>query len=392
MTVLKVIANKSAAALAFAALVAIQTSVGLVYRFSQQTNGSYAFSQASALAISEVIKFFIAAVMFHHSMRDRSDYPSPGVGTRTSRLRNLYAELRAQLSNRLLALLAGLALSYAINNHVAFALYQLADPGTIQLVKSGSTFISAIFLCLALGRHVSKLQWLAILLQASGLISTQYREDSDATVQPLCTYSFLLLSTTITSVNSCWNDYLCKNYSASLPAQNMGLYASGAVINIVIFCFKSAFGDEPGFFAGYNNPLALVVILLNSCIGVAITFVYKYADAVIKSIAGSVTTALLVVLSAILFGAKITVLTGTGSLIIFISTYIYMVHAPIPAATQRRDGRQAQALVTASSDTDLKTKGPTATQLKPRRRIKLAVCFGVCLIVVLTTLAVPGER
>ena len=43
--------------------------------------------------------------------------------------------------------------------------YKLADPGTIQLVKSGVTFITALVMMVVLNTAISKTQWVAIAVQ-----------------------------------------------------------------------------------------------------------------------------------------------------------------------------------------------------------------------------------
>ena len=50
-----------------------------------------------------------------------------------------------------------------------FVAYKLADPGTIQLLKSGVTLITALVMLFALGTRIVKLQWIAIVIQAGTL-------------------------------------------------------------------------------------------------------------------------------------------------------------------------------------------------------------------------------
>jgi hypothetical protein len=56
-----------------------------------------------------------------------------------------------------------------------------------------------------------------------------------------------------------------------------------------------------GFFEGYDTVSAKMVIICNAMIGLAISAVFKYADAVIKTFATAVVTVLLVIFSAIYF-------------------------------------------------------------------------------------------
>lgn len=56
----------------------------------------------------------------------------------------------------------------------------------------------------------------------------------------------------------------------------MVLYCAGASLNFIIHVIVSIVkSDEPGFFVGYDNAGAIMVVLSNVFIGLAITAVYK---------------------------------------------------------------------------------------------------------------------
>jgi drug/metabolite transporter (DMT)-like permease len=69
--------------------------------------------------------------------------------------------------------MVSLAVGYAVNNHLAFRLFTLSDPGTINLVKSSSSVVSAIVLWQFANRNPKRLQWVAIGYQMIGLIISQ---------------------------------------------------------------------------------------------------------------------------------------------------------------------------------------------------------------------------
>jgi hypothetical protein len=56
------------ALLAFFGLVVIQSSVGIIYKFAAAGSGSYAFSEAGSLAMSELTKFFMSIAFLYYSM------------------------------------------------------------------------------------------------------------------------------------------------------------------------------------------------------------------------------------------------------------------------------------------------------------------------------------
>jgi drug/metabolite transporter (DMT)-like permease len=155
-----------------------------------------------------------------------------------------------------------------------FVLFRLADPGTIQLIKSGTILITAVVMILALGTNIAGTQWIAICMQVCGIVITQYNPSGGATYSIL-TYGLLLFHTTMSAVSSVFNQILCKN-EGSLHAMNMTLYSSGTVINLALHVMVRILNeDEPGFFTGYGSFGAIMVIVSNVFIGLAMTAVYK---------------------------------------------------------------------------------------------------------------------
>lgn len=175
-----------------------------------------------------------------------------------------------------------------------FLSYKMADPGTIQLTKSGVTLITALVMIATLNQQVSKTQWMAIAmqvrlnpqisreqstdklpLQLSGLIVTQYQPGKGA-LYPLDTYALLLFQVFLSASSGVYNQVLLKADDSSLHANNMILYASGTIVNFVChITIKCVSSNEPGFFEGYGSIHAILVIMSNVFIGLAITAVYK---------------------------------------------------------------------------------------------------------------------
>jgi hypothetical protein len=140
------------------------------------------------------------------------------------------------------------------------------------------------------------------------------------------------MSVTITALSGCINDHITKSFKLPLHAINVYLYSFGFLFNILAFFWVSLSDPtSPGLFEGYDG-IAMTVVLCNCLIGLAITFVYKYADAVIKTIAQTVSTGVLLFISAILFGAPLGVLPVVGVLVVFVSAYLYFVVGSGPLA------------------------------------------------------------
>ena len=145
----------------------------------------------------------------------------------------------------------------------------------------------------------------------------------------------------MSAVSGVYNEALLKGVNASLHAQNMALYAAGFVINIGLYIItKILKRDEPGIFQGFDSLGAFLVILSNVFIGLATTAVYKCkpqdsksdaplmnpsdADALIKCFSTAISTAILLYLSPIFFGASTSFLVLPGTVIIFIASWLYL--------------------------------------------------------------------
>jgi len=141
-------------------------------------------------------------------------------------------------------------------------------------------------------------------------------------------------SVTLTAISSTANAYIIKTSAKdiSLPLQNIVLYGAGVFMNFQVFALSYAgflYGSNgKGFFEGYDNPFACLVIFCSGMIGVAITFVYKYGDAVIKCFATVLSSMLLLVFSALFFDLDVTVTSISGCMIVFTASYVYMIISP----------------------------------------------------------------
>merc|ERR1719296_456909 len=89
-----------------------------------------------------------------------------------------------------------------------------------------------------------------------------------------------------------------------------------------------------GFFHGYDNLLAIGVVFSNAMIGLAITAVYKYADAVTKCIASDITAVNLCIISAIFFNLTPSVTMWCGVIVVCFAVHLYTSAAPPPQPKQ----------------------------------------------------------
>lgn len=341
-------------ALACLGQVVIQTIVGVLYKASQAVGGGFKYSTTSAITIAEFIKLCLSA-LFHYR-----ENQNDGGGA--------IAAMQAQLSWAAVVRIWLLSFLYAFNNQLSFFTYMLADPGTIFLFKAASTLIVAVVQCTFIGKKFKGEQWRAMMLQGCGMIVVQYDPCKAMTIYSPLAYGCMFLSTLVTALTSVCNEYFLKEYNITMNIQNMVLYAGGVWMNLVAFLFipnPNSNQAALGFFDGYSSPLPIAVVASNALIGLAITAVYKYADAVTKCIAQDITAVILCIISSFFFGLRATVVTWCGVFVVTFSVYLYMEagQSPAPANTPASpvsSGTSSTPKAAAASD-----KGPD--EMLPKR-------------------------
>ena len=76
-----------------------------------------------------------------------------------------------------------------------------------------------------------------------------------------------------------------------------------------------------GFLEGYT-PVAALLVLFQAFHGLAVTLVYKYADAIVKNFANSSVMAILIVISYLYFALQTTIHSWLGIIIAADSTWL----------------------------------------------------------------------
>lgn len=311
--------------LAALGLVSVSTSTGILYKVSQTATGGFRYSTTSALAIAEFLKLLMSSCL-HIGDSQRRD---PDVG----KVRAAIVSARSQLSWNACAqiwLLAGL---YALNNQLSFYVYILADPGTINLFRAGSTIIVAAIQCICVGKRFSAEQWRALFLKGVGMVVVQYNPCNGSARYRNIAYILMTFSTMLTALCAAWNEHMLKHYNIGVNVQNIVLYSGGAVMNLLaFFCLPNPNSSEAsiGFWDGYSDPAALGVVFLNAVIGLAITAVLKYADAITKCIAMDITAVLLCIVSSLFFELQPSFTMWCGIIVVCFAVHAYTCAKEVP--------------------------------------------------------------
>ena len=144
------------------------------------------------------------------------------------------------------------------------------------------------------------------MIQIFGIIPVIASSDSSSDNTAGLSYepkSMLLMFFTIAlaSVNTVYNAKVIKDLTLPIAVQNIVLYTFGVATNLAGYAWFQLIGDENNnqrsFFNGYDNPGVIFLLVLNSFVGIAITVIYKYGGAVLKTLSSPFSSAVLVYIS-----------------------------------------------------------------------------------------------
>jgi hypothetical protein len=164
-----------------------------------------------------------------------------------------------------------------------------------------------------------------------GLAISQFgATGTNAPLLSLGSYAVLIISLTITSICSVYNDKVLKDHAdvASLHTVNALLYAVGALLNGLVYLFSSSSTmARPSFFSGFERPFTWIVLFFNTVIGIVVSAVYKYADATIKTFASACATSVLLLINIIANNQEFKIVVVLACITVFIATYLYATNS-----------------------------------------------------------------
>ena len=286
------------------------------FKLSQQ-EGVYNYNTKSAMAVIEFVKFTLSLTQVVWCNNGNFE---ACVETFRGVKRQVYLSYMF------------LAASYAVYNQSIFYVMTLVDPGTFGLLKSFSPGVVALINFTWFGRRMTKSQVLCLMIQIFGIVPVTATPTKSGIVQVHYGVLSIMIMTIIVffgAFNTVFNASVVKSESLEHPVhvQNSILYTFGFFCNMLFYCATRR-PDNNSFFSGYRNFNVLVVILLNSTAGITVSMVYKYGDAVLKTLAQPVVSAILLFLSNILFNIQLDIIKVSGAGTVILSTMLYLSLPP----------------------------------------------------------------
>ncbi|XP_028794735.1 CMP-sialic acid transporter 1-like isoform X2 [Neltuma alba] len=279
-----------------------------------QSNGGYKYDYATVPFLAEVFKLAVSTGLLWKKFQ-KSSLPKMTTEWKT------------------VALYPIPSIIYLIHNNVQFATLAYVDTSTYQIMGNLKILTTGILFRLFLGRKLSNLQWMAIVLLAVGTTTSQLKGHGETSRDslfsaPIQGYMLGALSACLSALAGVYTEYLMKKNNDNFYWQNIQLYTFGAIFNmarLLLDDFRGGFEKGPWWqriFNGYTITTWMVVLNLGST-GLLVSWLMKYADNIVKVYSTSMAMLLTMTVSIFLFNFKPTLQLFLGIIICMMSLHMY---------------------------------------------------------------------
>ena len=246
------------------------------------------YMTSTAVLVSEVLKLAIAsaACFFFDS------------GASWARFRNV---LQTDASSDWLKLAVPSVL-YTVQNSLQYAAMGELSAPVFQVLYQMKIITTAVFSVLLLGRHITGMQWAAVVSLTVGVALVQMsQQDGSGGSNSLLGFFYVACGCVTSGFAGVYFEMVLKASKASIWIRNIQLSVIGIFMaSLGCLVRDSQQVSERGFFAGYNG-LVWGTIACQAAGGLIVAIVVKYADNVIKNFATSLSILLSALLSEWLF-------------------------------------------------------------------------------------------
>lgn len=185
-----------------------------------------------------------------------------------------------------------------------------------------------------LKKQLSKLQWVALVVLFVGVSIVQLQPEnvhkSPVAVEqnPIVGLAAVITACIMSGFAGVYFEKILKGTQQSVWLRNVQLGGIGTVVGYITMVLTDRKQvEEKGFFFGYDSWVWFV-ILLQSCGGLIVAVVVKYADNILKGFATSAAIILSCVGSVFIFAFSLSLEFCIGASLVITSTYMYSKFVP----------------------------------------------------------------
>lgn len=316
-----------------------QTLLVLIIRYSKISNSDN-YLTSVAVTMSEFLKIIFALTLeaknnLQTQQNDNPSIESDGSKCNSSKkIFHLWGLMSKSLISKEGSLLIIPAILYLIQNNLIFlALSNLSVP-VYQVTNQGKLLTTAILSRIFLGKKIRFMQYVAITILGLGVAIANLAETKNGGKQSLeyknqkktIGFCAMLICCLTSSMAGVYFEYLLKNKSTSnvsIHVRNFQLSFWSFVFGIVLIVYKdSDFIKKNGIFYGFNS-IVLAAVVAQALVGLVVSLMLLYANAVLKGFAIAIAAIISSVLSMILFRTHLQSNFYLGAMMVLSSVRLY---------------------------------------------------------------------
>ncbi|CAH8875495.1 unnamed protein product [Trichobilharzia szidati] len=295
MTILAEIPSKSWVKCASLVILTCQSScLILLMRASRTQKDTELYLISTVVVCSEFLKLLLSAclVIFQE-------------GNLLRGLSLMYTQIFIQYKDTVQILIPSTL--YVIQNNLLYFAISRLNAVLYQILYQSKIFTTAVFMIILLNQRLRSLQWFSLLLLSAGIVLTQLPSTNDSSksngISSPSLYGFgaILLASVTSGFAGVYLEKMFKGTPTSIWMRNLQLALCGVPISLLgVYMNDAAKVKSLGFFHGYT-PIVWIVIILQAFGGLAIAFVMKYADNILKSFSMGLSVILSTLISYFVF-------------------------------------------------------------------------------------------
>nr|CAH8875820.1 unnamed protein product [Trichobilharzia regenti] len=228
---------------------------------------------------------------------------------------------------------------YVIQNNLLYFAISRLNAVLYQILYQSKIFTTAVFMIILLNQRLRSLQWFSLLLLSAGIVLTQLPSTNDSKSNGISSpslYGFgaILLASVTSGFAGVYLEKMFKGTPTSIWMRNLQLAICGVPISLFgVYMNDAAKVKSLGFFHGYT-PIVWIVIILQAFGGLAIAFVMKYADNILKSFSMGLSVILSTLISYFVFDDLTpNIYLFLGSTLVISATVLYGLPANYCSST-----------------------------------------------------------
>ncbi|CAL8102408.1 unnamed protein product [Calicophoron daubneyi] len=250
------------------------TCLVLTMRVSRIQTGSPLYLISTVVVCAEFSKLAVCLIMIIIGER----------GSVRNAFRLIYSQVVVDYRDTIKVLVPSAL--YLIQNNLLYVAISNLNAVAYQILYQFKIFTTAFFMVTMLGRRLLVTQWASLVLLFAGIVLSQWTGESKPGTSAHTSLLVGFLAVATASVSSgfagVYFEKILKGTAPTIWMRNVQLATFGIIIGLIgVYTYDREPVLKNGFFSGYN-ALVWIVVLLQTCGGLGVAFVMKYADNILK--------------------------------------------------------------------------------------------------------------